>query len=287
MSDRPSFCDQAAGFVHTKLADWTDLLVVFIVLAAVGIAAAGPSFILTRTVLAASVVAPAFCFLLVSRSLRQCEGVGFERIFVAAAVAAAGIWVFEVFAYFGWVESWKLFGESLTTFNINTPARGKPFPLVWALLMAGVMFVGSKHMRVNRWFYFVLVAAAATYLLWIAVGHPSHDQPWRSPDTTTVIGLIPGSFAHPTSPADPGWAFITFWGGLLTSIVKILFGVLPATLFVHHMSRPGKAASGPADDALAKARRALANALGAMRRRTALAHPAANPGKASTATQEL
>jgi hypothetical protein len=245
-----NFFDEMGNFVHGRLADACDLFALFILGLCVVMAGSVPSFFVSRNVLAASLAAPALCYLLVSRSLRRREGVGYERVFIALAVASAGMWVFETLAYFAWVESGEMLGESLLTFNINPVGRGKPFPVLWALIMVAAMFAGYKHMRLTRWFYVTLAAAVAMLALWIAVGHPSHDQPWRSPDAIVLINLIPSAFGHPSGPADPGWAFIVFWGGLLTSAVKLIVGVLPATLFVHNFRR-APASSHP-DDVLAK-----------------------------------
>ncbi len=253
MNERPNLCDSLSTFVRTKLADVVDLFMVGVILVSLAVALVNHSFLLTSRLLAASLVASALCYLLASRSLRRCERVGFERIFLAGAAMVSGIWLFEVLYHYGWVESWQLFSESFTTFNINTPARRKPFPLIWAAIMVSVVLVGARYMRLNKWFYIVLGMGLSVLALWMAVGYPSHNQPWRSPELAEVIELIPPDLAHPSSPARPGWAFIVFWGGLFASAAKLLICTLPATLYMHHLQGDGKASSAKTDDILAYA----------------------------------
>ena len=251
---------RAAEFIHTKFADWADLTAVCFVAAVLVIAASRASLLVSGTVLAASFVAPGLCYLLVSRSLRRVKGIGYERVFVGAAVAAGAMWVFEALAFFGASDSWRLFGRSLTTLNISTPSYNSPFPLLWAAIMGALMFVGAKHMRVNRWFIVALCAGIAGYGLWIAVGFPNHLYPWRAPDTNEILPLIPRTLVHPNNPGHPGWGVVIFWGSVFASLVKILIGTLPAMLFVNRL-RGAPPAGGPPDDLIVKARKALERAL--------------------------
>ncbi len=243
------------GFLENRLPDHLDLAMAIVVIASLSIALYNWSFGLTSQLLAASIVAPALCFLLVSRSLRRCQGVGWERMFIAAAALAAGIWLFELVNYLGWTDSWKVIGRSLWTFGLGLPRHGGPFPILWAFMLLATVFVGARHMRANRWFWLAAGATAAWVLLWIAVGYPSFYEPRRWPDTGPLLQLIPTEFSHPRDPAAPGWMDISGWGGLFTTGAKLLIGTLPATLFVHHLARAG--ASAPPDDFLARSWRAL------------------------------
>jgi hypothetical protein len=179
-------------------------------------------------------------------------------MFIAAAAMVAGIWLFETLAWAGWSSSWGQFGQSLGHFNVNIPHPGGIFPLLWAAIMVGVMLVGAPHMRINRIFLIGLAAAISVFALWMAVGYPSHHQPWRSPDQAEFIQLIPPGYEHPRNATDPGWAFIVLWGSVFTSAAKILWGALPGLLYAHHLMGNRSFSAQQADDLLAKARRALA-----------------------------
>ena len=257
MTEWRTFRGSIARVVRTKLADSVDLLAVGVLVLAVLLAALRPSFFLVGTVLAASLVAAAACYLLASRALRRCKDVGVERMFIAAAAMVAGIWLFETVAWAGWSSSWGQVWHSLGHFNVNIPHAGGIFPLLWAAIMVGVMFVGAAHMRINRMFLLVLAAAVSLFALWMATGYPSHHQPWRSPDQAEFIQLIPTGYEHPRNPTEPGWAFITLWGSVFTSAAKILWGALPGLLYAHHLMGKSPSYVHQADDLLAKARRAL------------------------------
>ncbi len=263
----PNLCDLIVQFVRTKLADLADLFMVAVIVLAVAAAAANQTFVLTGRVLAASIVAYALCYLFASRRLRNCEGVGFERIFIAACAMVSGIWLFEVVYHYGWLVSWDQFSQSLTDFNIRPPALREPFPLMWASIMIVVVFVGARHMKANRWFYAVLAGSVAIFILWLAVGYPSFQNPWRSPQGTEVIQLIPPEWGHPRTPDTSGWGLIAFWGALFTGAAKLFICVLPATLFAHNIRRGRATSNAPPDDVLARAWKGAARRLGSWRAR--------------------
>jgi hypothetical protein len=255
--DRRALREQLTLFLHTKLADCVDLIAVAFIVLVVMLAAARSSLFVAGTVLAASLVAPAICYLLASRALRRCEGVGAERNFMAAAAMVAGMWLFETLSWAGWSSSWGQVRPSLAHFNVNVPHAGGIFPLLWAAIMVGVMFVGAPYMRINRMFVIVLSAAISVFALWLAVGYPSHHQPWRSPDQIEILQLIPPGYEHPQIPSDPGWAFIVLWGSVFASAAKLLVGALPGLLFAHHLMGDRSASAQQPNDLMAKARRAI------------------------------
>ncbi len=242
-----------AVLLRTRLADAADLFMVAVIVAVVGLAAANHTFVLTGRVLAASIAAYALAYLVASRSLRRCEGVGVERIFMASCAMVSGIWLFELVNHYGWVVSWEKLSASLTDFNVRPPVLNETFPLMWCFIMISVVFVGARYMRLNRWFILVAGLSAATLVVWLAVGYPSFRDPWRSPQPTEVLQLIPPLLAHPKNPAAPGWEFIAFWGAIFIGLAKFLFCMLPATLFLQNLKRGREGAATPPDDILARA----------------------------------
>lgn len=257
-SERPSF----GALLRARLPDLVDLVMVLVVVVCTAVAVVNRSFLVTGGVMAASMVGAALCFLLTSRSLRRCAGVGYERMFVAACAMAGGIWLFELVYHMGFAEWRSILGRSVGTFGLDLPGLGGPFPVLWALLILSTVFVGAKHMRVNRWFVFVGAGAAGVFALWLAVGFPNYFIPQRWPEPTLALPLIPPSYAHPTDPTAPAWAVVSAWGGLFATLVKLLVYMLPATLFVHHLGR--SPASGPtdSDDVLIRAWKAFWSRLG-------------------------
>src|SRR3972149_6797883 len=158
---------------------------------------------------------------------------------VGACAMAGGIWLFALFSHLGWPESWSVLGRSMTTFGLDLPRRGAPFPVLWAVLVFSPVFVGARYMRANRWFWLVGAMAAVWFLLWFAAGFPSYFEPRRWPEPSLAIQLIPAEYGHPRNPSSPGWAVISRWGALFATVAKLLIGVLPATLFMHHLGRAG------------------------------------------------
>ncbi len=213
----PTFCDVVGPFVQNRLPDLVDLLMVLVVIGSVAAAVLNRSFMVTNGVLAGSTASAAFCFLLASRSLRRCEGVGYERMFVAACAMAGGIMLYELLYHFGWPDSWRVFGQSLTTFGLDLPRRGAPFSVLWAVMAFSTVFVGARYMRANRWFCFVGAMGAGLFLLWVAVGYPNYFEPRRWPESTLVIPLIPPVYAHPTNPGHPGWGVVSAWGAMFAT----------------------------------------------------------------------
>lgn len=281
-----NFCERVRVFVRTRLADLADVSMLGVLVAVVAVAAANHTFVLTGRVLATSIAAYALCYLIASRSLRRCEGVGWERIFIAACAMVSGIWLFEVVYHFGWLASWEQLSRSFTDFNIRPPALPEPFPLMWSFIMVSVVFVGARHMRVNKWFYLVLAVSAATFVLWLAVGYPSFRDPWRFPQHTDVIKLIPAEFNYPRTPAAPGWGVIAFWGAVFTGVTKFLICMLPATLFVHNLRRGEAGAYRPPDDILARAWKVGLRRLGFLRGGGEREESAAAPGAQENARGE-
>jgi hypothetical protein len=262
--------DVVGAFVRNRLPDLVDLAMVVLIIGALGLALLTRSMMLTDHAMVGSIVAAALCFLLASRSLRRCEGIGYERIFVAACAMAGGVMLFEMFYHLGSPDSWKIIGQSLTTFGLDLPRRGYAFSVLWAVLLFSTVFVGARHMRVNRWILAVAALAAVWFLLWLAVGFPSYGEPRRWPEGAVLIQLIPPQYAHPRDPSYPGWPVVSAWGALFSTVAKLLIGVLPAAFFMHHLGRPGAGGGASPDDVLARAWDA---AVSRLRRKTPVSRP--------------
>jgi hypothetical protein len=249
------------ALVHKRAADMADLAMLAVIPGAAAIALWNRSFAVQRDVLAFSLMAYAVSYLIASRSLRRVPEVGYERIFISLCAMVSGAWVFEVVTRYGWLASYRTLSQSLFDFNIRPSEPHEPFPLMYAALIIAVMFVGCRHMKVNRWFGVALVGSALTFAVWLGVGYPSYQDAWRSPQlprTLEFIHLIPPEYAHPKSPAAPGWAFVAFWGALFTGATKLFMCSLPATLYAHHLKRKAGDGPQPPDDILARAWKALA-----------------------------
>ncbi len=244
--------DLAGSFVRKRLPDLVDLAMVLVIFVSAAVAVLNRSVMLTGNVMAGSTAAAALCFLLASRSLRRCKGVGYERMFIAACAMAGGIMLFELFYHLGRPESWRVLPKSLTTFGLDLARPGAPFPVLWALMAFSTVFVGARYMRANRWFWLVVGAGAAWFLLWFAVGFPNYFEPRRWPESFLVLQLIPPEYAHPRDPSAPGWAVVSAWGAVLHTGAKVLIGILPATFFMHNLRRTPADKGASPDDLLSR-----------------------------------
>ena len=186
-------------------------------------------FVFTQNVLYASILVMVSSPCISFYFLRK-QGAGLIESFgISVAAMVSGIWLYEIFYHFSYPDTLtiKNITGSILTLNFNT--TNSVYPLTWSIIMTILPLSGIKYMKINYVFIGVLIFSIVSFYFWISVGFPQFFSPEWWPCSTPYINLIPLDLAHTASP------IITFWGGLINSITKILV-TLPALLFIKNTS---------------------------------------------------
>jgi hypothetical protein len=153
------------------------------------------------------------------------QGFGFERLFLALASMVSGIWLFELFYYFGYPDTHSsyIIMQGLFSLNFNTD-NGQTFPLLWCIIMIVLPLYGLRYMAISKSMIAASLLSLGVWSIWIASGYPQWVNPQWWPAQPTLINLIPLTLMHTQS------SVIVFWGLFLNSLSKVVV-ILPAMLF--------------------------------------------------------
>lgn len=133
-----------------------------------------------------------------------------ESFIISLTSTISMVWLYEIFYHFSFWDSWNY---------------GKP---PYLFLKENVMFLnyglislsalsGYKYIRINRWFWLILLAMAVLWIFWITIGFPQYEFPQTLFD-----------FAWPRLSIDNPHA----WSFPLNSITEVLLGAAYVFLYL-------------------------------------------------------
>jgi hypothetical protein len=174
------------------------------------------SFLFTGNVLSATIIASILSFLLVSQSLKK-KGVSTERIFIALTATVSGIWLYEAVYHYAYPNTPFAILNNLSTIDIQSGV-GTYFPLPWAIIMVSLVFVGVRHMRLNKWFYLCVISTVIAFAMWRSIGYPQWMYPGKC-FSTPIVHVVTRESS-------------VLYGFLFNSITKFTVIPIPASLFL-------------------------------------------------------
>lgn len=176
-------------------------------------------------ILNTSLIAYMIGYLVTSRVLAQ-KGLGYQRIFHSLAAMVSGIWLFEMFYHYSFLNSNVI--EDLIHIDISGKADGT-FPLIWSIIMISMVLTGWRDIILNKWFLIISSLAIISFYIWISIGYPQISNPQWWPSSQPTINIIPYSYRYATTLE--ARQTISYVAMIFNSITKTLTCLIPASLF--------------------------------------------------------
>jgi len=144
-----------------------------------------------------------------------------ERFIISLTSMVSMIWLYEILYHFSYWNSWNYGNFPYFLLKSNT------IFLFYGLISLTALS-GYRYMKVNRWFWIVLLTMAILWVFWITIGFPQFESPnvlFESPLPRLIIDN-PHVFAFP-----------------LNAITKFLLGLAYILLYLPSRNKLAEAKS--------------------------------------------
>ena len=93
-----------------------------------------------------------------------------ERFLISLTSLVSMIWLYEILYHFSFWDSWNYGAYPYFLIKSNVM-------FLYYGLVALTALSGYKYLKLNKWFWIVLLAMAGIFVFWIAIGFPQYESP--------------------------------------------------------------------------------------------------------------